>query len=619
MPVCDWFSKNPIYTDDYSLHYADALYKSMYLSEHKMLFGYNPGLRAGSICNVIFSVDNFGWSMFVYLLSFLPTGLSFKLYFILALLCIPFFLYGSSRNFALSKKESVLCSILGTFFLHVSICVDFLYWGTVSYILSCYFCILVSSFFYRFVKSGKFTDIALFALLFTAGFWVHIFSAIHVFIPCLACYLFCFRKLSFSRHMLVGLSAILVLLLNSIWLIPCLIFMVDYANLGRDNFIYATPLFYEPLNTYLFLNPRFNSYMNIPFPKSGIVDLLLLCTGVLGMASWWKKGHALRTMLFAASAGFFFLLSYYGSFWEFTASLTPLRFVIFMNICLCFPASRGLCSLYDLFLRSRSARFKLVSLSVVFYFAGTLLANPYYHLFIKKDFRLTTTVPAPIETLVSWVKHNTSADGRILIENSDFESSHQYYGTHLPYLFPLMTQREFIGNYSPYAISPDSFATFYWGYLFSQKIEEYSPDEIWPYMSLYNIKWVIVWSEQSRKYFESEPAHFSFRRKIDKFYIYEANRTGNFFLKGNGKIKASLNRIELTDLHNKNGEIIISYRWMKHLRSEPEMNIDKTVMLKDPGGFITLNNPPEKIVIYNSYKSVFSDWPRIADLFKNRI
>ena len=619
LPVSEWFSEDAIYTDDYSLHYADALYKCICLSRHNMVFAYNPYIRAGSISNIFFSVDNFGWSLFVYLLSFLPSGFSFKLYFIISLMSVPFLLYWGSKNFDLNRKEASICSVLGTLFLHASICVDFIYWGTVSYILSCYLSLLIISFFYRFVQHRRTADIVWFTLFFSAGFWVHIFTAIHVLIPCTACYIFYFRKLSLKQHALIGLSSAVVFLLNSIWLIPCLIFMVDYANLVRDNFIYATPNLSEPLNTYFFLNIKFNEYMNIPFMKSGIVDLILLCSGIIGMAAWKKNGHSLKPALFAVMAGFFFLLAYYGSFWDFTASLTPLRFVIYMNLCLTFPAAAGLCRLYDLFLRDKEIKVKVISSIVLFYLLGTILATPYQHLFLKKDFRLITRMPEPIEELTSWIRQNTTTEGRILIENSDFESSHQYYGTHLPYFFPLMTKREYIGNYSPYATSPDSFATFYWGYLFKKKIEQYTHDEVWPYMGLYNIKWVICWSDASRHFFETDHEHFSFVKKIDKFYIYAVNRKCSYFIKGQGKIKADINRLELTDLKSEDGKIIISYRWMKYLRSNPEININKTTLLSDPGGFITLINPPERLVVFNSYREVFSDWIRIIDLFKNRI
>ena len=316
IPFSDWFTSGAIYTDDYSFHFADALYKGNYIKNYKQVFAYNPFVRAGSVCNVFFSVDNFGWSLFVCLLSFIPPGTAFKLFFMFFLLSAPFLLYKASSNFGVEKRQALFCSLTGTVFLHVSICVDFLFWGSVSYILSGYLSLLIISFFYRYVSRGRSWDLFCFALLFTAGFWIHLFTALHVLPAVVICYLFSFRKLSIKKHALIFLSIFFVLLLNSIWLIPCLVFLVDYARQTRENFIYASKSLMEPVNTYFFLSSKFNQYSNIPFQKNGIVDLFLLLTGITGLVQWKRKGFNCRVLLFSGSAAFFFFLSYFGSFWQ---------------------------------------------------------------------------------------------------------------------------------------------------------------------------------------------------------------------------------------------------------------------------------------------------------------
>ena len=292
--------------------------------------------------------------------------------------------------------------------------------------------------------------------------------------------------------------------------------------------------------------------------------------------------------------------------------------MVFLNLLLLLPAAAGCFKIYDFFLSEKSFRVKAISTVVFLYFLMILLSTPYTHIFLRKDFLLKTQIPPQIKTLTTWITKNTTKGGRILVENSDFESNHQYYGTHLPYLFPLLTNRQYIGNYSPYAISSDSYATFYWGKLFNKKIENLNNKEVWPYMDLYNIKWVIAWSKDSRKFFSSYPSFYLFRKKIDKFYIYETNREENFFLKGSGTITADINRIEISNIKPEDQEIIISYRWIKHLQTTPEAAIQAVTFLNDPGGFIKIINPPSKLTIYNSYKSVFTDWPRIFGLFSRK-
>ena len=612
-----WFDQHPIYTDDYSLHYADALYKGAYLKASGMPFGYNPGVRAGTACNAVFTVDNYGWALFVNLLSFIPPGLAFKLYFLLTLLGIPLILYRSALNFGLERRQAVLCSVLGTLFLHVSVCVDFLYWGTVSYILSCYLCLLTVSFFFRFMRSGGVSNIIWTTVLFAVGLWCHVFSMLHVAVPLAVCYLGGLRSSSPRQHGLTFLCLALVFLLNSIWLVPCLIFLPDVVNNSSHLFFpYTTTSLFEPLNTYLFFDIKFNQYMNIPFPKSGFVDLLLMATGALGMLGWVGQKESLKALLFAVTVVCFFMLAYYGSFWDFTATLTPLRFVIYMNICLCVPAAAGLTRMYDALLRDRSRTIRTGALAAAGYLVVTLLATPYYHLFVKEDFQLLTRLPQPVGELTEWICANTNPGGRILIENSDFESCHQYYGTHVPYLLPLMTNREYIGNYAYYATSPDAFTSFNCGYLFRRRIGDYAPDDLRPYMDVYNIKWIIAWSDEARRFFEAAPQHYRFRVRVDKFFVYEVDRDGTFFLRGRGRVEAGPDRIVLSDLQPDDGVVVLSYHWMRYLRADPAAELEQTFFLNDPVGFILLRNPPERLVISTSHRAVFGDWTRMFDLFK---
>lgn len=610
LPLSEWFSKSPIYTDDYSIHYADVLYKNKYLSKYKMPYGYTPYTRAGTANSALVCVDNHGWGLFVFLIPFLPTGFSFKLLFLLTLLSIPFILYGSARNFELSRDESVICSLIGTLFLHVSICVDLIHWGMVSYILSCYLSILITSLFFRYVKYRKSIDIVCVTLLFTIGFWIHLFTAIHLLVHFTVCYLFYFHRLSAKVHGLIISSMILVFFLNTPWLIPFLN-LLDSTVIHRKQILFITSNLLEPLKTYLFLNIKFNEYLNIPFPKSGLVDVILMGLGVLGIVQWKKEGDTLKCYLFVIATCFFFILSYYGPFWRFTSNLTPLRFVIIMNLFLILPAAVGIMKLYDIFFIDKPIKIKYISMVVISYLVVTLLSNPYYHLFAKKDFRLITRIPTPLVELKQWIVGNISPDGRILIEHSDFETNHQYYGTHLPYLFPLLTNREYIGNYLYYNPTLDAFTSFCSGYLFQRPIKQYTPEVIWPYINIYNIKWIIVWSDTARTFFESAPHYFTFKKRIDKFFIFEANRMQSFFIKGQGKIKAELNRIELRDLKAKDGEVIIAYHWMKYLRTTPKTTLNQTFFLKDPVGFITLKNPPKNVLIYNSYKETFLDFLKI--------
>ena len=89
LPLGEWFTRAPIFTDDYALHYGDVVDKKFLLTHYGTTWGYNPYQRAGTACNAIVGVDNNGWGLFAYLLSFIPTEVAFKLYFLLSLFLIP--------------------------------------------------------------------------------------------------------------------------------------------------------------------------------------------------------------------------------------------------------------------------------------------------------------------------------------------------------------------------------------------------------------------------------------------------------------------------------------------------------------------------------------------------
>ena len=74
-----------------------------------------------------------------------------------------------------------------------------------------------------------------------------------------------------------------------------------------------------------------------------------------------------------------------------------------------------------------------------------------------------------------------------------------------------------------------------------------------------------------------------------------------FFLKGKGVIQADYNRLDLNQLATDNGEIIISYHWMKNLKASPETKLERVFIGDDPIGFIRIVDPPPSLVIYNGY------------------
>jgi len=147
----------------------------------------------------------------------------------------------------------------------------------------------------------------------------------------------------------------------------------------------------------------------------------------------------------------------------------------------------------------------------------------------------------------------------------------------------------------------DNFMSFYDGYLFHKKLDWFNRETIEEYCDLYNIKWVICWSDDAIKMMESFPDYIERKDNFGRFMLYEVKRQGNFFLKGSGTVNTSVNNIELSNLTPEDGRIIISYHWLKTLKSNKSAEVKRAFLSDDKIGFIKVDNPPENLLIYNTY------------------
>ena len=215
--------------------------------------------------------------------------------------------------------------------------------------------LLLFSLLYRALHAGKPGYLIAFTLVFSLGLSVHIFLAVNSVLPLLFVYVyFALKRLRWRMHLRVGLSVLFALIVESFLIIPLYQFIST-----RDSFLppfYATYSWLQPLKTYVLQSLIFNSYANIPYEKSAFVDIYLLLFGVLGLWQWLRHDEKEKACIFGLSVVALFMLSYYGSFWRPTAGLTPLRFTIFMNVCLVPPAAVGLRAVYDLFIRDRERK-----------------------------------------------------------------------------------------------------------------------------------------------------------------------------------------------------------------------------------------------------------------------
>jgi hypothetical protein len=597
----DIFSNSPIYTDDYSMHLSHCVSTKRFLLSQGKCWGYDPFFLAGYPSGTLVDADNKGWEMLFFILSPLSEGFAFKFYLILFLLVYPFLLYGAARNFNLTKGTSLIASVFSICFFLLSIAMDFVSYGMLSYVFMCYFSIYLFSLFYKLFENFSWKRYLPLTLLSALTILMHILSPVHLFVPILILYICNFKKLSPSRHALMLLMPVIILMLNSFWLIPIAQFFNE-KTARPDNYNFALQInnFSEPINVYV--KQRISIlYRRIPELNNTFIEVILLLFGVCGLYTWWKEKKLKLFLSFSGGVLFTFIVAYYGSHTAFFPQLQPQRFTLPMNLFLMIPASVGILLICHHIFKGRS----LITTSFIVALTFALLAGPVMKplkiIYRDRLYRLSCEFPKPIQDLLNWLEKNTTQEGRILIEDSEFDTDHQYYGAHLPALFPEYVKREYLCGPRPMYPIKQSYASFTSGLLFEKKIGDYSREELKHQFNLYNVKWIVCWSEESKEYFNHFPEYLMKLQEIDKFTVYQVNREPSFFLKGKGLVKSDYNRIELSQVVPQDSEVIINYHWMEFFKTNPARKLERVFIGDDPVGFIRIVDPPKSLVIYNGY------------------
>ncbi|WP_434782718.1 hypothetical protein [Ferrovum myxofaciens] len=190
--------------------------------------------------------------------------------------------------------------------------------------------------------------------------------------------------------------------------------------------------------------------------------------------------------------------------------------------------------------------------------------------------------------ILNFLEKQTNTQGRILFELS---SGRIYDDAHMTGYYAYTSDREFIGGSYPYF----HFTNFQDGLLFGHPINQLSKSRFLDYMRIYNVGWILVHSEISKKYLDSIPT-LKVVGEYKEFKAYQINQALSFFTEGKGNIKArSHNLIVLSDLQG--GVVTLKYHYFPGILSSPHSTILPKYMLDDPTPFISITNPPKDMTL----------------------
>jgi hypothetical protein len=374
---------------------------------------------------------------------------------------------------------------------------------------------------------------------------------------------------------------------NLFWLIPAFEHRNDDAS---AMIVEQLPLF-ASANSFTFfldyLGPQGFWTFRSPFFEKGF-RLALLALGVLGIRRLVQRGDRAAAILLGSAATGLFILTYFGALVPFVKPWQPFRFQVPLDLFLAVPAAYAVVQWFD-----REARSKLVPVLL-----GCGLATFLLNVIETEAtgrLQLRTRLNPQLAALVDWIAKEAPAEARVLFEESGDETGFVYDGAYLSSLLPRLFARQFIGGPINLYNDRHHFAEFHSGRMFKKDAQRISDDELRNYFRLYNIGAVVAFHPGSIKRLQSVPGLVTVEQRIGPLHLMKVNQPLNWFIAGEGKVRAEFNRLELSDLAGK--EVILKYHWIEGLTASPTVKIEPVRMADDPIPFIKLIDPPASVVL----------------------
>ncbi len=490
----DILSDAPIYTDDYSLHFAECLSARRFFTSSGKCWGYDPFLLAGFPRGTLANADNKAWELLFWIVSPIAgDGLGFKIYVLMFFLTYPLMIYSAARNFSLSIEQSLFAAFLSILFFHLSLAKDFVSWGMISYVFAVFFSLYVLSLYYRLLQTFQWKRYFTVAVLFSLLVMMHILSFVHIGLPVLILFITYFKSMTARQKLAIILIPVIAVIINSYWIVPLVEFFYDKTTRPGDyEFTLQIKSLLEPLRVYIDQKKTINYHS--PIFNNTFIDVLFLVFSCSGFYFWYEK-KAYR-LIFSIIIGFAFTfaITFYGSHIAFFAQLQPERFSVPLSMLLIIPATIGIYNAFKTLVQGRH----ILTILFIFWVAFVLLYRPIVRPFIgffrSKPYRISCAFPEKLDMLLNFLEKNTTREGRILIEDSEYcqeSPPHEYYGGHFPGLFPEYLKREFLCGPRPMYPIKHSYASFVRGVLFDKKISAYSLAELKERFDTYNVRWIV--------------------------------------------------------------------------------------------------------------------------------
>lgn len=502
---------------------------------------------------ISFCVDALWPALFILLFEgILGAAFAFNLSILSSLLVPVLLIWLTSINFGINNQKRTLLLILNMLAITgIPPLFQFYSFGCNGFVLASYIAMYVLSLVYHSTYN---TSMWRFFLLILSGLFLAILhplgalTFILIFIP----FPLVYKKQISKKILLWWLSGLLIVLsVSSTWLIP---YFTVYP--GKDNLIRA---YMQTSPTLLFTTLLENK----PF------SILLFLSAVSGYTIFTKqeqnKNGFSRLKLFITGAFFLSVVAFFGT-QAGLADSQPQRFIIPLVIMLTLIISTATRHTHS------TKMIRVVSL-----LALIIIVEPGSQRYIYRS-----DYPDDLQKIISFLSASND-NRRILIQDSD---THPYTYTHISAWLPHGTSMETTAH--PYTGLKPKFTQFRADTLFDQPLDQLRTADLKSYFELYNIGWIIVYSQSARAYFDSIP-------EIEPLIVsptanlYGTQVKNSLCYKGSADIDATYNQFIVNNCIS--DTLILKYHYFKYLKVFPNsVLIDGVYLQNDPVPFIRLIN-----------------------------
>jgi hypothetical protein len=592
-PMSGLINREPIIEQDWGLHFHHLKSIEAFWLGDKSLCGYSPFFMAGYPANTIQDLS-------IKLFELASLGLAtialtpiqwFKLSAVFVMASIPWLLHFSARNFFAQDELKTICpplaALFGTAYWWTCLPREMFFYGMIGFSGAAYLSIFGVSLFYRMANHPRIWSSThgawlLFAL---AIIPLHVQAVVILLSPAMAL-LIARPNLIRGRFLLwLIMPAALSLLANIAWLMPA---FSHRHNDVSSAIVDQLPLFVsaDPL-TFVkdYLSPKGYWTFRPALWDKGF-RLMLLILGSLGTVKLLRSRDSGLGIVFVTALISLFLLTYFGSLVPFLKGWQPLRFKVPFDLFLAIPAVYLVADW--LTSRSSASRNPLVPV-LLFAGAAAFLVNV-LQTEARGQMRLRTHLASEVSAVVEWIAKETPENARVLFEESGDETGFVYDGMYLSSFVPYWTNRQLIGGPINLYNDRHHFAEFHSGKLFKKSIHTLSEEEIANSIRLYNIGAIVAFHPASIQRLQSMSGLVTLVKRVGPVHLMRVNQPFTWFLKGEGKIKASANRLELSEVRG--DEVILKYHWTEGLIGQPSLKIVAIKIDEDPIPFIKIIDPP---------------------------